>query len=141
MKYFAKYFPIEGEIKEGDIGVMLLKNNIPTPHKLFLCSRDIHIGDEIWYYGLLGDLKQGKFYHLTKGYEGENIVDLTPEGEGTGFDLGSDGFKVIGEISPEATFVKEGEEFEGWGIDLDYSGDFEKPKLIFIKCKCCNTFK
>ena len=82
--------------------------------KLYLCNRDIQVGDDIWFTSLIDNkLKQGKFYHLTKGNEGEDIVDLTPDGEGTGFELGSGiGFKVIGEISSDATWVKEGDEYD-----------------------------
>lgn len=36
-KYFAKYFPVEGEIKDG------------KPAKLFLCSRHIEKGDLVYY--------------------------------------------------------------------------------------------
>lgn len=80
--------------------------------KLMLCSRDIKVGDDIWFTGLGGSLKQAKFYHLCKNVEGEDVVDITEHGECTGFLLGSDGFKVIGEISPEATWLGEGSELD-----------------------------
>lgn len=121
--YFAKYLSVEGEIKEND----LLINPAGTYEyyrkslditgsiyngckkvKLFLCSRDIQVGDmvqEIFYDGTLSKmysfgklpnindlviLYNGKLHHQTRI---ENII------------------KVIGEISPEATWVKEGDEF------------------------------
>jgi hypothetical protein len=122
--------------------------------KPYLCSRDIGIGD--------------KFYRkYTKA------VGYTPEMECIGMDttgtvLYSEGinddiynpkdlcFKIIGEISPDAVWVKEGDEFDRDDImytvsDVDepdeYRGcgsNFFKstslPKRIGIKCPTCKKF-
>lgn len=106
--YFAKYLPVEGEIKQGVKAVFSptggkLSTDKPLPEwvikssnekgfklgKLFLCSRDIQVGDEIIY-----EITNAKF-------KWDGNTPQRPED-----------FKVIGEISPEATWVKEGDEFE-----------------------------
>lgn len=106
MKYFAKYFPVEGKIRQGDKyledGLIL----IATEHKdyynydflkkvrLFLCSTDIQVGNN---------------YHFDVGYaSGERIADQDDIDQ---LHLENNPFKVIGPISPEATWVKEGDEF------------------------------
>jgi hypothetical protein len=121
-KYFTKYLPVEGEIKEpcfvqddnifSDnkiVELVKVDTSIKDHHfaldirngtyshegmkklkkvKLFLCSRDIQVGDE--YY------KYGKDKTLFGVYS-----EPTP-----------DCFKVIGEISPDALiYVKEGDIF------------------------------
>ena len=43
-------------------------------------------------------------------------------------------FKVIGEISPDAKFVTENQEFDEKDISLSDNG-------IKIKCPCCDTYK
>ena len=117
-KYFAKELPIEGEIKEGDIvfikrpigsGYFPVKNGkiivienqleyevktLSTKQKvkLFLCSRDIQVGDEVVH------IYSGKKHIIEdkKWLDKKWIVNY---------------LKVIGEISPDATWVKEGDEY------------------------------
>lgn len=110
--------------------------------KLFLCSKDLNIGDE--FYNNLGV----KTDHL---FDQEDI-----EGH----------FKVIGEISPDAIWLKEGDELneDDWTIFWTYfdeeGGLYEcNPKIlsyeekefklqygykpdyiIRVKCDKCNTF-
>lgn len=118
-KYFAKYLPVEGKIKEGEPylnkGVLFFadpvfdEGNNPNNSNpritnkkavLFLCSREIQVGDEITWIGTGGSPQTPfgtKMKHdtpLTSGIMHENWI------------------KVIGEISPEATWVKEGDEFD-----------------------------
>ena len=108
--YFAKYFPVEGEIKEGDIiklenggiyragkfgsdsGFTLIYNLDGSFYdvsdsfdkvKLFLCSRDIHFDD----------------------YKEEGKVHVYHDGS-------ESPFKIVGEISPNAKWVKEGDEWD-----------------------------
>lgn len=171
-KYFAKYLPVEGEIKPGDkfsdnqLGICIRgKENpwvewkggitnlvIDEDHrkvKLFLCSRDIQVGDKV----------------KTEGIEDRELkyIDKT----GTLFFTNGDDceptvcFKVIGEISPEATWIKEGDEFDGyeiWNRNIDTLGDFyvkiqphmwDKPRLkekgwekdvIRLECPTCKKF-
>lgn len=118
-KYFTKYLPIEGEIKEGDWYKSKFRSENKFFHyeqwkddrttyfgnnpkedvlfkvKLFLCSRDIQVGDE--YYNSMG-------YKVDHTWDEEAIQDSK--------DFPDDIFKVIGEISPDAIWVKEGDEFD-----------------------------
>lgn len=129
-KYFAKYLPVEGEIMNGDLvydveGAYGVVENVNRPLdfvrvryeksfysdslktnlkkvKLFLCSRDIRVGDKVKH--LIG--KEVEVYKINKNevliQDGVNIVHV----------LKGDLFKVIGEISPNAKWVKEGDEFD-----------------------------
>ena len=129
MKYFTKYLPVEGEIEIKKKTPLVRPDgkftffNIDTPEKvkkfkesfepkgykpakLFLCNRDIQIGDKITYM----DKYQGTLEASTIGK-----YQFTDQDGGIHYlHLGDEiyGFKVIGEISPEATWVKEGDEFE-----------------------------
>lgn len=124
--YFAKYLPIEGEMKKGDKfvrskddictfikwlpeesseaypKVSLIQNSWAEeegvhkyfgqnikPHKLFLCSKDIQVGHNVWF--------EGQEYKNAS----RALVESAP----------LDTFKVIGEISSMATWVKEGDKF------------------------------
>jgi hypothetical protein len=118
-KYFAKYLPVEGEMKEGCIakekysinpkivevvainedGMIKCKGDnlwyVPEALqtvKLFLCSRDIQVGDKV------------------RGLDGSEEIIMTEGDKQLLFD--GNIFKVIGEISPDATWVKEGDEFD-----------------------------
>lgn len=138
--YFAKYLPVEGEIKEAlyifwkgrvyqqysilsnfrekTFGLFLGENqgeHIPIeeakPAKLFLCSRDVKVGDKINYLSRNGDITfQGELDKI----EGEYIFlkeDRFKEDYHMSYPL-KDAYKVIGEISPQATWVKEGDEWD-----------------------------
>jgi|SRR5581483_5516319 len=127
--YFAKYLPVEGEIKEGDLVANTassglehrwiarwdIKNYAPTTKKvkLFLCSRDIKVGDKV----LLGS-------HQSP----DEAKPLHPDDFERGKHLGC--YKVLGEISPEATWVKEGDEFEGSEVQQCY---FYKTRYGYSK--------
>jgi len=104
MKYFAKYLPVEGEIKKedrqidskGNISVftsvsMNILGETYKKVKLFFCSRDTQVGD-----------KDVHWDEATTDIVDKLDVKLGKE---------AGAFKVIGEISPEATWVKEGDEF------------------------------
>jgi hypothetical protein len=107
--YFAKYLPVEGEIKEGDLGWSVnnalythynhLGKDYGQPVKLFLISTDIQVDDEVICPAT------GNKYTVGEGGYKKNKVTL-PYAQGTKH------FRVIGEISPEATWVKEGDEFD-----------------------------
>lgn len=112
--YFTKYLPVEGEIKPDDDFKHSIKDGIHTNTditsinhpdyqkvKLFLCSRDIKVGD--------------KQIHLPSGEIISTIHDeIDLELCTVGFkSIGLQPvFKVIGEISPDTTWVKEGDEFD-----------------------------
>lgn len=106
MKYFAKYLPVEGEIKKGDklidptldsLGVIealtdnegvKIKARGGSKVKLFLCSRDIKVGDRV----------RKKNRELFPYPASDTDIEVLREHEA---------FKVIGEISSEATWVRE----------------------------------
>lgn len=112
-QYFTKYLPVEGNIFPKDKFIHTLyegvihTNEDVTPLKehpdykkvkLFLCSRDIQVGDELTH--IRTGLKTKK--QLGKSLSGEWI-------------------KVIGEISPDAlAYVKEGDEFDENEIKYGY---------------------
>lgn len=122
--YFAKWIAVEGEIKEGSIvktmgehmqpykeGEMPSNKAAYQLYKLFLCSRDIQVGDKI-----------RATYPSTEGFDVEClrsdedkshphwVVKGQDEKEYFYEDFAS--FKVVGEISPNAGWVKEGDEFD-----------------------------
>lgn len=127
-QYFAKYLSVEGEIKDGDMvsnedGIFEYKGRINIPDtylpkkvKLFLCSRDIC------------PLCNGECGTIhPDGLSGIACVKCNGEGKVD---------TVIGEISPDAKWVKEGDEFDKEEINkLSYGINF-----IMIKCPNCRTF-
>ena len=125
MKYFAKYLPVDGEIKKNDIALKpsfewrRLDNTpeIEPPYfekviegedttnmklaKLFLCSRDIQIGDKV-----IHEDNPSLGIKVIKTIE-EGVVSFEQGGKTHDHNL----IKIIGEISPEATWVREEDEF------------------------------
>lgn len=113
MKYFAKYIPVEGEIKDANYyfhpswGLTLCGEHSTKNGKLaklFLCSRDIQIDDKVKWQGS-GD----KWFDKTiiGEREGEWLISST-------YDMWVEKrnvIKVIGQISLEAIWVKECDEF------------------------------
>ncbi len=113
-----------------------------------LCSRDIQVGDEIYNNG------------------GKLEFPVQSEREKEVFTRNGSFFKVIGEISPNAIWVKEGDEFEESEIGYWFSGmsnatplselsnndkSQESKKLaierfqnkfkpVYLKCPTCNHF-
>ncbi len=145
-KYFTKYLPVEGEIKEGDtvawdcnnnllVGITGTQNSIKTlkddgyqSAKLFLCSRDIEIGDRLY------PLEGAEDQH--EGAEMTCLQDVVVFKK-------NKAFKVIGEISREATWVKEGDEFDkdeiylsGHGPNWNDETPLSGKSIAFIKGPC-----
>jgi hypothetical protein len=161
-QYFTKYLPVEGELKKGkyfkdttgtiriadetdEMMENFLTKRLPPQqvYKLFLCSRDIQVGDE------MTRLDGSKFK-----------ADKAPDGSAH---WNGHAYKVIGEISPEATWVKEGREFDEDEVEkrvkftennmtypfpLNWEEklrkDFPEREIVYlylIKCSCCGTFK
>ena len=135
LKYFAKWLPVEGEVKNGDMWIYRGYAMSPVDYdydpypqdtgekvkqkvQLFLCSRDIKVGDKV---------SNGRNEFVVERIGGDIIMwDKTFRDEGF---LGpgylykqckaSECFKVIGEISPNAlSFVKEGDEFDERDISI-----------------------
>lgn len=166
--YFAKYLPGEGEIKVGDkirsesfghppvtvtkisedgsiywtdeldladpmgsyYGVR--KEKAQKVGKLFLCSRDIQVGDTVHY----------KYDHSLK-WTVDKVFDTTFRSGSMESPLNVV-YKVIGEISPEAVWIKEGDEFDEEDIYYNslkiirVKGYCHSP--IKIKCPTCKKF-
>ena len=144
--YFAKC--LEGEIKEGYLSVdglkgeFLRESHVPGKEhkviffqlpsgevynitsqgsrktKLVLCSRDIKVGDKDVYTGIL----QSEGPEIVKELKDESQLRfMRGVAEANGVSL----YKVIGEISPEATWVKEGMEFEESELRMVVKGNFQ----------------
>ena len=153
MKYFAKYIPDKNgnfilikraigsgifPIKRDKIIVIpneleyLLKDfETSERFKLCLCSKDIRVGDKVRMETgeeLITYYKEGCGDTLyTKGkYELEVFIDRD--------------FKVIGEISPGATWVKEGMEFSEDDIQHVFLHGLDDIGIFEIKCPTCKTF-
>lgn len=131
--YFAKYLPVEGEIKMGDKFRWIINDSVqgevhtcttegerPEKYKkvkLFLCSRDIQVGDKPIY------MPSGQ-YHTVSG-----ITELMlPEVKELGL------FKIIGEISTEATWAKEGDGFDESQVEY-WTSSIDNHANPFLKIK------
>lgn len=161
-KYFAKYLPVEGEIKEGDTVIHKVTNDIGTVTKvsdegkyqdeevikvkLFLCSKDIQVDDVV-------KSKHGFTEIIEQVMNGEYVETNLSKKEHI-----NNVYKIIGEISPDAIWVTEGMEFdEGELSKVLYYTDREPEnhvpidvcpiegytlsKTVFrIKCPTCKTY-
>lgn len=129
MKYFCKYLPVEGEIKEGSIvktmgesmssykeGEMPSNKRAYQLYKLFLCSRDFKVGS------IKTNIETGKETLL----ENEAMVSLACMQQGILV-------VKVGEISPEATFVKENDEFSEEQVAYCHSMEDNPDEFILIK--------
>lgn len=135
-EYFAKYLPVEGEIKREiggmkifdskgiiqhiaeDVQLELLPNlnKICKKAKLFLCSKNITFGNN----NIRWEQSPYTFSSWSRDKDNKKI-NLFTEVKGRRIDISSlesECFKIIGEISPEATWVKEGDEFEEKDIKI-----------------------
>ena len=159
MKYFTKYLPLEGEINLEDSyllrvdssiqkGDFILKNDGSTRSKLdmlckgsilkvklFLCSRDIQVGDKIWHTSL-------KEQDICEDIV-EEAIHIKSDREGH-YSSMNQWFKVLGEISSGAIWVKEGDEFEEDQIRITSArfshSDPRRGDIVHTKCPTCNTF-
>jgi hypothetical protein len=190
-KYFAKYLPVDRNIKVGDwikyrdpsygheieflhkvksatfeghtgpadddiivseTGKKDILYRDCTPVELFLCSRDIQVGDSIECYIPVGEPPYYTDKGLVTEYKPEDdtityVVDNDPNHQL--INVGRDFcYKVIGPISPQALWVKEGMEFdedeiyrfgylrgkeEKWSLDIiQWDGWVDAP---FVKIK------
>lgn len=130
--------------------------------RMMLCTRNIKAGDEIY-------LPEINEYHKFREYStnnGGSIICESLNGQHYEEFAYQSHFRIIGEISPEAKWIKEGDEFEEDQIRIDMIDrkfpseshydieDLELTNAIFIKnrpdrfyisiaveCPCCKTFK
>ncbi len=184
-KYFAKYLPVEGEIKEG---VKVLFQGIKiytvngqedfsghwflgdeyvnemlepefngynerqiTPVKLFLCSKDIQVGDKVYWSD-----PEGLTSQFNTVIESTEDIIFMSEPESSEIEaMPQEVIKIIGEISPQAIWVKEGDEFDEsnllWLINDDFEDEIDRADFnsvvepaeqdrVMIKCPTCKTF-
>lgn len=163
-KYFAKLLPLLGrnEISVGDkvlhfpsgkivdckyqsvIDRMKGKRSLDNykPLRLFLVSKDIRKGDWVYHvegnYGAVQSIRGG-LYNVRY----ENSFNSTAVIE--------DLVGVYGLVSPNAKWIKDGDEIDGSGLGepiekLVVNPFAEMPVNIFIEiypimCPCCDTFK
>lgn len=154
MKALIKFLPVEGEIEENDfiincgnlgkvisIGKHATKVLFDYPAEPY-----VPITNSIF----KKTAKKVKPFLVTQDKEinkGDKMV--THEGievaeyNGFSFDKGGEYcYKILGEASPEATFVKDGKEYEVNEIDVntqDTGGVL--GKYITVACPCCGDFK
>jgi len=141
-KYFAKYVPIEGKVKEGyhldknkneiiyyngDYGDV--KPSFLIPVKLCICTREIKIGD------MAKDTKQP----LTDFYVDEKDIIRIKSGTDELYSQ-MDLYKVVGKISSEASWVKEGDMFDredlmANGVGVNWNDTYDNYTFK-IKGKC-----
>ena len=137
-KYFAKHLPVEGGILPNEDFVHKLmpgvlhtnKDLTPINHqdyqkvKLFLCSRDIQVGDRFRFQGTVANLSQ-EYLAISNDEESDDYkINIGVTGR---YD-----FKVIGEISPDAKWVKEGMEFNEEEVCGIYPQSYEDDTLVPI---------
>lgn len=119
MKYFTKYLPFEGGFQR----VVKNSQGFPTDFeqevKLFLCSKDIQIGDLVF---------------VPDQEEAGNIVD----NEDLVYWKQKNSYKMIGEVSSEAFWITEGMEFEKSEVSFRLEEGFKNYALF--RCPTCKTF-
>lgn len=148
------YWDGEGWDNEGDVfyidptskdGAGFVHRHEAKKAQFFLCSRDMHVGDDVYLF------KEEELLHMDgkhvtiKASDKLGVLDIKEDLvtvvvrrlHGTGKSGGRFGkeeiFKVLGPVSPKATQVKEGDEFEEdqveeWWYWLPYGGFFMKTK-------------
>lgn len=160
--YFCKYLPVEGEVEENDVAVHLdgdvskmdkhfIKETRSSGElssirkvKLFLCSKNIQIGDKIKYLNRNEDMMfEGTLDKINEGYICL-VEDKFEDDYHMSYFL-KHAFKVIGEISPEAEWVKESDEFDEGDLGTLLNGEVVAfnhwlpnaiPKIVSIKGPC-----
>lgn len=135
-KYFVKYLPVDGKVEAGDMcmyycsdgiqvarytyekkgqlyiihGDIRIEYNGEKKAKLFLCSRDIQVGDKnIW---LIVDNLLFKGVTAAKLNEHGVLCTTIENAKDTPIDINPGDFKSIGEISPDVVWINEREEFD-----------------------------
>jgi hypothetical protein len=159
-KYFTIYLPTEGKITNGEIVMFKIDDKWTEPcsfdsfigsdiqevkqGKLFLCSRDIKVGDK--FKGKT--LEEFICSNITEGdgnnyFPKETLIWTKDESDGNieYWRPKSECFKVIGQISPNAlSFVKEGDEFEEYQISISVfritSEILPNSEWVFIEGPC-----
>lgn len=161
--YFIQLLPATGKIQERLKALYAPSHKeYKAPIKLFLCSRDVKVGDTCFYVDVMGQEKECTFKEIAL-FEGDTEwwFDFGTKDMSSyhpGYDKNrKPPYKVIGEISPQASWVTEGMEFDlnqlafylssvhteqSYNIDLEgfLKSTFKGKKYIKIKCPHCGTF-
>lgn len=131
--YFAKFIPVEEKINEGDIIIYSkLLNHFPIKWlggdligtekkvKLFLCSRDIKEGNKVY-----GTILNGDNIYINSNAPGYNFKE---DRHYISLDeaILMKAYNVVGEISPEAIWVKEGMQFDENEIKIIWGSKVRK---------------
>lgn len=151
--YFAKWISVEGEIKEEDYfktegheevlkrgsGKQRIAGSYDAKQykvKLFLCSTDIQVSDKDVHipYGVVSKIHDEADLKVAKAFKGLGLQEA---------------FKVIGEISPEASWVKEGDKLSeddirywvagfpyGAYLSIEVFKEITSTKYVRIKGPC-----
>lgn len=169
-KYFAKFLP-----KPGGFQRVVKENGVPVDFErevqLFLCSKDIKVGDKVQWiepnlfwinypHDIVEEIKSTERGSFSNGNDLLIRLGGTEKVAGNWFYM-KEFLKVIGPISPEAIWVKEGDEFTDKEVGhsmYDYEdktfvsfefistmNDFSKSlinkeEFIYILCPTCKTF-
>ncbi len=113
--------------------------------KFFAVTQDIKVGDEIFCPNYLS----GASYFTATDILPNGSIEVSNVGRAISIEESKDCFKILGEVSIEATFVKDDKEYEVQGVKR-FTGNTEpfgntvshEYKLVFeVKCPCCGTFK
>ncbi len=136
--------------KKDDSSVVLNWSNFIGKAKLHLCSNDIQINDEVLHLPDTNPKLRFKVLNIENGVA--DIEYIThPENKFIGHKrewLVSNLFKVLGELSPYAKWVKDGDKFSELNIfpEYDYTAEtnfvLTGRKLAYYKVRCsqCETF-
>ncbi len=153
MKATAALLPTEEEIKEGvlvrdskgRVFPMSSKCNEMTPKelsffqpvKLFAVTQDIEAGDEVY----CPNYRSGASYFTAK-VKDKGLWVLENGGIEIDMVVAEMLYKPLGEISPNATWVKDGDEIEIAFDVKDISLEISIEEMVKVKVKCsqCNTY-
>jgi len=119
-KYFAKYLPVKGEIKQGDkaqyktgeiisYDVEINRDNLKKV-ELFLCTKNIQVGDSVF-------LQKIREYHRVFDIINNTIHCTSQNGISHAEEKIENCLKIIGKISKDDMWVKEGDDFYDWELD------------------------
>lgn len=149
-KYFTKYLPVKGEIYQMDMYYdseleQVLRANLPAENyalshlkkvKLFLCSRDIQVGDKYYDNSIAGK----RLFYTDAENSTSTSVEISPweicdsEGLREYLKKSPNSFKVIGEISPDVlSYVKEGQKYEEDEVAHIWSMEDSPDEYILLK--------
>lgn len=167
-KFFVDFIPVEGEVKNG-VKYITLNGNIYThdsskeegldehfkqgllngKYKLvkpFLCSRDvpIQVGDKT---------NKGIITDYCKGFLSEPDEYYVDGNRFPNFIIKRDLYKIIGEVSPNATWITKGMEFDTYkkialhdveGVWEEADGirwsSYPAQEFIALQCTNCNHY-